>query len=86
MKPIRLHKMEKEDPLSYDADMPNKAGEVRRTFLHRSPVAKLPPTAVPVAGLPEGRIAKIRPVAKPPGKLKLVCQENGKDICINGGT
>ena len=38
----------------------------------RSPVAKLPPTAVPVAGLPEGRIAKIRPVAKPPGKLKLV--------------
>ena len=70
MKPIRLHKREKEDPLA-DADIPNKAGEVRRTFLHRSP-AKLPPTAVTVAGLPEGRIAKIRPVAKPPGKLKLV--------------
>ena len=67
MKPIRLHKKEREEE-----QLPNKAGEVRRTFLQRSP-AKLPATAVPVARLPEGRIAKIMPVAKPPGKLKLVC-------------
>ena len=65
----RLYKRERKELV--ELDIPNKAGEVRRTFLHRSPV-KLPSTAVPVAKLPEGRIAKIMPVAKPPGKLKLV--------------
>ena len=73
MKPIRLHKKERREEELEAWGLPNRAGEVRRTFLQRPPVqAESAASVGPVGGqLPEGRIAKIMPVAKPPGKLKL---------------
>merc|ERR1719188_810529 len=69
-KPIRLYgKREKLEEAN--EELPNKAGEVRHTFLHRPPPVAKAAAPSSVAALPSGRIAKITPVAKPPGKLRL---------------